>query len=282
MASEIIQQIRIDDRLDSYQTFFDHPWARQLSALVSGTKLEEPAWSLCVAWKSAANSHALPWMMMQSMKSFADGLLGAYEPFGLKVISALAQRIPAEMGTSLSNMRRKQLVDVIRRIRNDVYSANQANEERFDVEQAWQSFLDPNLIELHLSIWGSQRICYGALFHAYEDYVRHCVSVARSDPNYRTFFKQLIRDAVALVGQTIADYCLNDRPVQIARLVRNALAHNGGKITDELRGLPHGLAVEDDAVQIMAPDTKQLFDQLKVRAYGLAEVAVTLPNMEKE
>lgn len=163
MEPETTHQIRIDNRLASYTTFFDHEWARKLGDLVAKTKIDDASFALCMAWKSAANTHALPWMMMHCMEGFANGLLKGYEPFGLKVVSALAQRIPSEMGDSLSNMRRKQLASIIQDIGNDVYTASRNNNEEFDVEQAWTSFLDPEMVELHLSIWGSQRICYGAL-----------------------------------------------------------------------------------------------------------------------
>jgi hypothetical protein len=80
-------------------------------------------------------------------------------------------------------------------------------------------------------------------------------------------------------GQQVAQDCLNAPEVRAARLVRNALAHNGGKETDELKKIQHGIRVEGGVLQIMAPDTRRLFDVLKDRAYKLVEKALALPNM---
>jgi hypothetical protein len=89
-----------------------------------------------------------------------------------------------------------------------------------------------------------------------------------------------VADAGQHFGPQIADDCLNSSDVKIARLVRNSLAHNGGKETDDLKKVKHGILVEDDVFQIMAPDTRRLFYVLKERAYKLVEKAVTLPNMQ--
>jgi hypothetical protein len=107
-----------------------------------------------------------------------------------------------------------------------------------------------------------------------------CVSLARKEPDYRVFkIKVLHSDAKAAFGEDTADYCLADHPAEVARLVRNALAHHGGMETDELKVVAHGVDVVDGVLQIMADDNRRLFDGLKEPVSKLAEKAVTLPQL---
>ncbi len=274
MEMDLVHQIRIDNRLDSYQTFFDHDWSRKIGTLVGGTKLEEPVFALCMNWKSAANTHALPWLMIESLRGLWTGFMSGHEPFALKTIKALSQRLPSEMADSLSNMNRKKLAKVVRDIGIQVCEATETSKEEFDPQTIWREFLRPDIQEFQLCIWGSQRICYGAIFHAYENFVRQCVGVTKDEPDYRAYFNQLVKDVESTFGLQAAEFCLTEQNIKIARQVRNALAHNGGRITDEIESRPHDLAVEDGVIQIMAPDTKNLFDLLKTRALSLTEAAL--------
>ncbi len=51
---DIIANARFDDTLASYETFFDHQWAKNIGNLVAGTKLESPVDFLRMHWKFVA------------------------------------------------------------------------------------------------------------------------------------------------------------------------------------------------------------------------------------
>jgi hypothetical protein len=274
--ADVIGNVRIDDRLESYKTFFDHDWSRRISDLASGTALEKAVWTLAISWKGAANTHAMPGLMMHSMYNLWQSFVNGDHAFAPALVTALADRLPAEMGSSLSNMRRKQLSSVIRHIAEQVKDATTNAASAFDLKTLWSDFLSPDIQEFHLSLWGSQRLCYGAVYHAYENFIRQCVGIARKEPDYQALFAQLVRDGKAAFGETVTAYCLEDQVVTAARLTRNALAHNGGRMTDRLRRIPHDLVVENEEIQIMPPHTRKLFDELKQRALTLTERAVSL------
>jgi hypothetical protein len=274
MQADVIAKVRIDDRLESYRTFFDHDWSRRISELSNGTALEKPVWTLAISWKAAANTHAMPWLMMHSMNNLWQSFVNGDHAFAPALVTALADRIPAEMGNSLSNMRRKQLASAIRHVAEQVKDATADATSALDLKTLWSDFLSPDIQEFSLSLWGSQRLCYGAVYHAYENFVRQCLGIARKEPDYRALFTQLVTDGKAAFSNELIAYCLEDQVVTVARLARNALAHNGGRMTDQLRRIPHDLVVENDEIQIMPLDTKNLFNQLKQRAFRLTEIAV--------
>jgi hypothetical protein len=279
---DLFQRIFIDERLESYQTFFDHGWSASIDTLVAGTKLERPIFNLCVSWKAAANTCILPWLMCDSVSRFSAGFSMGREPFAVQLIEACAKRLPNEM-PRLSNMQRKTMTAAVKKIGTELRDrlAQQADEFTVSANQMWMAFLNgAGTSEFRLSIWGSQRIAYGAIYHAYENLLREAVGLASGKPQYKVRrVSTLLTDCANLFGQPIADMCLADPDVKAARLVRNALAHNGGKETTELRGVAHGIQLENGELQIMAPDTRRLFDLLKVRVFKLAEKAINLPTI---
>ncbi len=280
MSGGITYPIFVDEELESYQTFFDHTWAANIDKLAAGTKLESPIFNLCVNWKAAANTCIGPWLICNSVSEFSAGFAMGREPFAVQLINAYANRLPAEM-PSLSNMRRKELSAAVRKIGTELKDllAQQAQKFTVSANEMWTTFLNGAAsYEFRLNIWGSQRTSYGTIYHTYENFIREAVGLALGMSNYKApQLSTLLKDCSRLFGKPIADVCLDDADVKAARLVRNALAHNGGKETNQLHGVVHGIRIENGELQIMAPDTRRLFDMLKDRAYKLAEKAITLP-----
>ncbi len=277
MSDDSSVSIRIDDRLEEYRPFFDHQWAAEIDGLAAGTKLADAVFALSVHWRAAANTCAMPWLMCQSSRRQWSRYLDNQQPLSDRITTAVTDRVADAMGDDLSRAKQKKLARVIRRIGDETHEQRD-HASRFDLDVVWRSFLeDP---EFQLAVWGSQRISYGSIYHAYEHFVRGCIALGSGNPGYRgRRIHALVRDATRLFGPKIAGDCLTAQSVMAARLVRNALAHNGGRETAQLRSFPHGLVLEDGVVQIMASDTRALFDLLKTRAYKLVRKAATLPSM---
>jgi hypothetical protein len=103
MSSGITHNIVIDDRLESYTSFFDHAWARNIDTLAAGTKLELPVFNLCINWKAAVNNCIGPWLICSSVSGFAGGFARHREPLAVELINAFATRIPNEMPSLTHN-----------------------------------------------------------------------------------------------------------------------------------------------------------------------------------
>ena len=285
---DIIANIRYDPRLASYKTFFDHQWAKDIRKLVSGTKLEPPVDSLTFHWKSVANAHLMPWLIADSLKGWAKGFLLAHNPTAVQVVGVVQQKIQRkldnEAGKAISRRGKKRVIAIVKSIAKDVLdqgtAAKQAAARNIRSTDIWSALIGHH--EFVFSICGSQRLCYAGIYFAYENFVRQCTSLATSKPEsyYQNDFTMQRQDMVAVFGKECVENHIADERVNIARLVRNALVHGGGRISDELRKISHGLEVEDDVLQIMAPDTSNLFQQLKTRAFKLAELAVKLPAIK--
>jgi len=265
VSDDLIQHVRIDDCLKSYRTFFDHDWARRIGDLASGTVLDEAVFALGITWKSVANTHLMPWLLADSLAELLQSFLGGTEPTASRVIRAIHDQLLKSIGGSLPMRARKRLSAKINDLSaSAILARDQAHrrlERRYNSNAIWQELLQTS--EFRLSIWGSQRVCYGAVYHAFEDFARHCIAIASGEEDDWRPSGEVLEVARATYGNDFVDSILGDHALTVARLVRNALAHRGGRLTKELENINHGFGVEDGVVQIMACDTANLYHVLK-------------------
>jgi hypothetical protein len=93
-------------------------------------------------------------------------------------------------------------------------------------------------------------------------------------PDYRmNNAKQFRAEFGKIFTSELRDYCF-DGEINVARLVRNALAHNGGRETEELRKEKHQYHIEGGEIQIIPSNTTALFNLLKERATKVVTEAV--------
>lgn len=263
------KKISIDDRMDSYKTFFDHEWSKKINRLVDKSKIEQVVFDLATAWKSAANTHAMPWLMAHQLKPFYAGLMKTNGPYAADVVNALLTRLARESNNSIPVDVIDRLRKILRHIALDVGVKREQIVGEFDAETAWKEFLTQS--EFRLSIWGSQRLVYAAVYYSYEDFLVRCFKLASNQKEYRIRGKDFSKDFAAAFGIPLRDDCWSFADVHVARVTRHALVHNGGRVTSDLLPLKHDLSIINGEIQIMAPDTRALFEVLKVRAFRLSE-----------
>ena len=262
---------QIDEKHDSYQPFFDHASAQQIDQAASGPPLAMIVFDLCSIWKSVSNTHSLPLVMFELLKSFAKEYLGGRDYIGREYVKLLTRRLPGEVG-SLSHMKRKQLGEAFERIYVDI-PKRESDVMDAVVVNVWKDEIMPNF-DFTTSVWSSQRLCYGATYYAYEDFLVRTYRALVNKPDYR--LPNAREFGVAFENAFTAelrDFCFSGE-VNVARLARNALAHNGGRETDELRKEKHSLIVTDGEIQIMPSNNRALFDLLKERATRVVAEAI--------
>lgn len=271
----ISQHIEIDTRLESYANFLDFDKIRQLDDLTAGTKLEHAVFALGTNWKSATNAMRLPWLMVESNEHFGRGF-GRDRNFAGKCISAISNRL-ANACPFIKKIERIKLMEAVAEIGEGVKKAEIEAENQIDKKQFWETYIDPTGKagrEFRLSIWGSQRTGYSAIYHAYENFIRECIGVAEGNPEYRIErIKLLCRDTLKHIDQEVIDICIDNRDIEAVRQVRNALAHNGGRSGPQLLS-GHGVSIVQDVLQIQPDDNRRLLRLLQDRAYFFAQKCV--------
>src|SRR5262249_20385819 len=103
-------------------------------------------------------------------------------------------------------------------------------EGRFDVAGYWNFLVYTP--EFQFCILGTQRINYGSLFFAYEDFLANVIRT--KEPKYSSKQEPIKTAFARHFGDPLTDFCWNHDEVDLARLVRHALAHNGGRFGKDL------------------------------------------------
>ena len=179
---EMTKKHLYDSRLDSYKSFFDHEWFGKITDETQGTSLYQPVFDLSVAWRFTANTHVMPWIMTDMVKHAIEMNVNTAEPFGKRFIGAARDKLVERMRGSLRNMQRKQLQDELNLIYSEI-TAVYATPELLAPDEMWQHLLRNQ--EFQFALAGSQRLCYGAIYYAYEDFLARCVGLARGESDYR-------------------------------------------------------------------------------------------------
>lgn len=289
MNKDIVDTPLIDPNRSSYEKFFDHDWAKDIFAAVKNTPFEDAVNGLVMAWRSTNGAHILPWLMVESLKRYAQGEMDGnfrYRASYLdQVIKGVVDKIEGLMQYSLKFDQRRALKRAVKKIEEDAHQAIKIAREQvqFDVDGYWAFLVDAS--EFQFSILGIQRINYGSLFFAYEDFLANVIRT--KEPTYSSK-KDPIKDAFARhFGDKLRDYCWTHDEVELARLVRNALAHNGGRFGKDLEkcgtrftdvtGMDKALLrgdqfnIVDGKIQITPDNTKYLFGMLKERVSKIVD-----------
>ena len=74
MSDEFVKHLSVDDRLDAYQPFFDHKWAREMQELALGkAKLAELVFDLGLSFKGVSRTASLPLLSVDMAESYSKG-----------------------------------------------------------------------------------------------------------------------------------------------------------------------------------------------------------------
>jgi hypothetical protein len=272
------RELRIDIRLDSYRSFLDHRWVQDINRVVKGTKLDLPIFDLTFSWKGSANARRMPSMMIDVLKSWTDGYTRARKPFPQEVVESFSAKVAENIkDPPLSEVQRRQMTSFLREVEDSI--RRKLDEDPFSVDDYligfWKWLIEGEAkSETCLALWKSEVNAYVGIYYAYEDFLRQCMCIAKARQDYRIKFKSFGDDLAAEFNDGIRDLCWFDEKVNVSRLVRNAVLHNGARLTPELAPLKHHLNVRGDEIDVMAPDTTQLFELLKVRVAAFVSEAL--------
>ena len=189
-----------------------------------------------LAWGSQYTYNALAFN--DNGENSIESKLYNEEPFGKKYVSAVKNKLLDKMRTVVRNMLKKDIQKALDEIYEETCAISQIPPEVINIEEIWKNFLGNS--ESRFFIIGSQRMCYGALYFGYEDFLTRCIGLAKNNSNYRMpNRKKFEEDFTQVFNKDLCVICYNDPQINIARITRHALVHNGCKITKELKDIEH-------------------------------------------
>ncbi len=290
MKTDTIDSEIIDPDLDSYRQFFDHAWCGHIFGLVEHSSLKPAVETLMLAWRSTDGAHRLPWLMVEQLRCFGEGevkgSLRYRDGYFRTVVKGLSEKLEA-WTPSMNFPQRTEQRRAVTRIEEEAAQALKTAQAqvRIDVEQYWTQLIGNS--EFVFSILGLQRSNYGSLFFAYEDFLAN--TIRTKEPAYSSRNTPIKNALPTHFGEPLADSCWNHAEVDLARLVRNAVVHNSGRLGADLDKYKErfmdatgmsSVALQGDrfnvvngTIQITPCNTRYLFDVLKDRVTEIVEKA---------
>jgi hypothetical protein len=274
-----------DMRHESYAPFFDTEWGKEFVNLILGTKLEDAGHDLIRAWDSASETRSNPWLMAKCLDAAIRSRIPELEPperaFVRSVTKNFLSMLRAE-GANVRNMLEKQIIRVLEKLGEKADRImSRTHQTLADTQDNWQVLLSTGDEGFKRSLWMSERNTYGAIYFAYEFYLVQLVSMKRGEScRAGSGFGKMFENAF---GNALLNSCWNAPEIVIPRLIRHALVHAGGRLTEDLkRQKNHGLETlnDNEEIQIYAPQTTDLFNLLKGRATTVTAAALEMSEFK--
>ncbi len=272
--------IHTETDIKAYEGYMPDGWGEKtIGPLPEGTVLERLLLDLGMSWRSASYTAQMPATSIRAMHAAIVGRSNFVSPdssivaYSERIIGQLCQRVPelVENGTL-----RARLIAELATVAADFRDRAAAVKNEYPVEPIWTQFM--NDVAFRISLWSSQRVAYVAFYNAYEAFLVDCVKRATGASSLRTQsddFKKGLRIGFA---KDIADPCWFHAEINVARLVRHALSHNGGRETADLEKLKHGIKLIGEELQIVPEDNHKMLRRLRKAVEEVIGVALGDPK----
>lgn len=254
----------IDKRQDSYGTFFSDNFGHlAFAASDDAPLLAVPIFDLVADWRSASYVGALPASIPNAIKQFHDTFVKAETTatgilqYSDVILTKLSRELPELVDSpELQRILRERLVILT----SEIAEANSSVKQELDGEAVWQQYLSIN--PFHMGLHGTMRLVYLAVYGAYENFVVHALSIAHGGKRIRVTDRDFKENFRAVLGDFIDDAWFA-KDIHVARLIRHALIHAGGRVTNDLRNCDIPLLVHEGILNVFPEHISELYDTLK-------------------
>ena len=271
------KNLLVDNRLGSYNIQLTPKWARRIDDAASPSPpLSDIVCDFVLAMRSVGIVASLPYTIVSQMENFVVGYCkGVEPPPTAKVVNAFCDRLSRSV--DLEPLVRQRISAACLEIRAQFDAM--PIPPPFSIDNIWEEYLDEK--GFRISLWESQRAGLVAVYNYYESFLTRCMAIAVRQRRY-ALRKKFRDDFAREFGQAIANECWNDPDVQVLRLTRNAIVHEGGRDSQALRDLGCQYRVQDGVFHIYPEDLKAAIRLVERCALRLAAVAAKHPSFKQQ
>jgi hypothetical protein len=260
--------IRTETDIKAYEGYMPDDWGEKvIGSAPVGTILERLLLDLGMSWRSASYTAQMPATSIRAMHAAAVGRSNFVSPDSS--IVAYSERIIGQLCVRVSELAensslRVRLVAELATIADEFRDRAAAVKGDYPLEPIWTQFMTDAAFQI--SLWSSQRVAYVAFYNAYETFIVDCLKVGTGLAQLRSTDKKVFNEALRTglgPGKDISGKCWSHHEINISRLVRHALSHNGGRETEELKKQKHGVMLIGENLQIMPEDNHRMLRRLR-------------------
>ncbi|MGL6073524.1 MAG: hypothetical protein ACRC8S_05100 [Fimbriiglobus sp.] len=283
MKNEVIRAYILDSNYESYKSFYDSEWAKSVSSASLGNPIEKPLDSFLLACRQTNGCYLLPWLMVEQIRCFSTGKSNGHEEFrksyASHVVTEIYKKVIDKMQESLTLSQKSALKRTISKLEAEAFQnfSSVKNTPSIDAIEYWNDISES--VDFRFSILGIQKSSFASLYFAYEDFLAGLMRI--KEPAFGKKKGDRFDDFFPCTYPLLKDDCWLNDDIKFARLVRNAIAHFGGFLTDDLKkhygdkirdfstsekvevGDGKILRVIGEEIQIVPSNTRYLFDVLK-------------------
>ncbi|WP_013627402.1 hypothetical protein [Rubinisphaera brasiliensis] len=286
MSEETTRLVKIDDRIDSYERFFNHAWCRKTYERIDSCKVLELLYhNLATVLKGLSNAFSVPRLAIDMTEQYVNAhqLNSLSNSLTLKVVLHICEKISGKV--VLTPTQEREIREEACKLADEAVRKSAEKRVSFPRHEYWEKMVGGTddedertpKNEYRLAIWSTTRVCYVNLFFAYEDFLCGCLEAKMGKrPGTGQSFK---RNCQEVLGQKIAKECWINRDIDNARLVRNSLVHHGGKVTSDLVGRVSELDVSNGEIHILPADIKFLYGIIEAKVSTLIDWALQQPEI---
>lgn len=260
------RKIHIETDIKSYERYMPDDWGdKTITPIPTGTVLERLLLDLAMSWRSTSYTAQMPVTSIRAMHAAAIGRGSFVSPdssiiaYSERIIGELTLRVPV---LTENGALRAKLVGELATIAAEFRDRAAAVVDEYPIEPIWEQFM--KVTAFGISLWASQRVAYVAFYNAYEAFIVGCLKVGTGLPSLRSTDKKTFNQALRTgLGNDVSNSCWSHHEINIARLVRHALSHNGGRETVDLNKQRHGIKLIGDELQIVPADNHRMLRRLR-------------------
>jgi hypothetical protein len=278
---DLDKKYRIDDHRESYQNMFSDNWCERVSTISDDSQiLRQFVFDLIADWRGAHYTASFPAMLPDMQINLAKGLIG--DPVTDSTILRIADTVLIKLAQDISevtedSLLRQKLYGNIVNTASDFKTAQNKVPFPLTIDQLWQAHLSNEVFQL--TVCNALRICYVSIYNTYDNFIGQCISIAHSKEIRTSDGKDFRKLFLTAIGENALDKCWAGEEIDMARKIRHKLSHAGGRVDSNFKYKDKCL-IEDNVIQILPDEIKQLFSVLKEAVSVLVDIAKDKPEFQ--
>lgn len=247
MDGDEIQPIihaRISPGLEDYRSPYDYEWQRRFNEVVAAAGLEEEALTLTSCWHASLSIRQLPWFVVHTCHGLAQKLMGGENSSPYRLILALYTQISKQAtadGLGLSDEQRKSLVTFLEEKMRDISGIDTTNITDNLRSSIWHRMLEEP--QVTNAFWHLQHYVFADLYFSFEYFLTRVVE-SRIDRRRKT--RESLESYVSELIGTTQGKIVVDLDVKLYQRLRNAIVHEGSRLSQSLEVDRNKLIIEDE------------------------------------